>query len=132
MNAQEVTYLPEDTALLIIDPYNDFLSEGGKLWPQVREVAEEIGLLDHMRAVLSAAREQGFHVFIVPHHQTAPGDYETWDHLSPTQQHVLERQTFAAGSWGGPNGTRTSCLRRTSWSCGSTGHRVASPTRTWT
>jgi nicotinamidase-related amidase len=100
MNAQDVTYSPESTALLIIDPYNDFLSEGGKIWPQVKEVAEEIELLDHMRAVLAAAREQGFHVFIVPHHQTAPGDYETWDHLSPTQQHVVERQTFAVGSWG--------------------------------
>lgn len=94
------TYSRNDTGLLIIDPYNDFLSEGGKLWPAAKEVAEEIGLLDHMRAVLAAARGHDFHVFIVPHHQTAPGDYRTWDHLSPTQRRVLDRQTFAVGSWG--------------------------------
>jgi nicotinamidase-related amidase len=27
------TYDPKITALLCIDFYNDFLSEGGKLWP---------------------------------------------------------------------------------------------------
>lgn len=100
MHAETRTYPAAETALLIVDPYNDFLSEGGKLWPQAKEVAEGIGLLDHMRAVLAAARDEGFRVFIVPHHQTAPGDYLTWDHFSPAQQRVVERQTFAAGSWG--------------------------------
>ena len=27
-----VTYEKEITALLVIDPYNDFISEGGKVW----------------------------------------------------------------------------------------------------
>jgi hypothetical protein len=30
----------EIAALLVIDPYNDFISEGGKLWDRVRAVAE--------------------------------------------------------------------------------------------
>jgi hypothetical protein len=38
MNA--LTYHKHLTALLVIDPYNDFLSEGGKLWPRVKAVAE--------------------------------------------------------------------------------------------
>ncbi|MFI9536036.1 isochorismatase family cysteine hydrolase [Nocardia fusca] len=94
------SYPSDETALLVIDPYNDFLSEGGKLWPAAREVAEGIGLLDHMRAALAAARDHGIRVFIVPHHRTSPGDYRTWDHLSPTQRRIVERQTFAVGSWG--------------------------------
>ena len=28
----EVTYDKQLTALLMIDPYNDFISEGGKIW----------------------------------------------------------------------------------------------------
>ena len=100
MNDTASIYSKDDTALLIIDPYNDFLSEGGKLWPSAKEVAEGVGLLDHMRAVLGVARSHGFRVFIVPHHQTTPSDYRTWDHLSPTQRRVVERQTFAVGSWG--------------------------------
>ena len=30
----------EITALLIIDPYNDFISEGGKIWDRTKNVAE--------------------------------------------------------------------------------------------
>ena len=30
----------EITALLVIDPYNDFISEGGKLWERIKTVAE--------------------------------------------------------------------------------------------
>jgi ureidoacrylate peracid hydrolase len=30
-----VTYEKETTALLAIDPYNDFISEGGKIWPRL-------------------------------------------------------------------------------------------------
>jgi nicotinamidase-related amidase len=100
MDAIANVYSPDDTALLIIDPYNDFLSEGGKLWPSAKEVAEGIGLLDNMRAVLAVARDHGLRVFIVPHHQTAPNDYRTWDHLSATQRRVVDGQTFAVGSWG--------------------------------
>ncbi|MEV5957334.1 isochorismatase family cysteine hydrolase [Streptomyces sp. NPDC051987] len=96
----DARYSPQDTALLIVDPYNDFLSEGGKLWPRAKDVAERVGLLDHMRTVLATARDRGLRVFVVPHHRTAPGDYRTWEYLSPTQQRVMAGQTFAEGSWG--------------------------------
>jgi nicotinamidase-related amidase len=29
----ELKFEREITALLVIDPYNDFISEGGKFWP---------------------------------------------------------------------------------------------------
>jgi hypothetical protein len=41
---------------LVVDPYNDFVSEGGKLWPRVQAVAEHVQLLDHLRSVVSVAR----------------------------------------------------------------------------
>lgn len=90
-----------ETALLIVDPYNDFLSEGGKLWPRTKATAEAVGLLDHMREALAAARSSGVRVFFVPHHRTVTGDYTTWRFLSPLQQHTRESQVFARGSWGG-------------------------------
>jgi hypothetical protein len=30
------TYCPDRTALLIVDPYNDFMSEGGKYYEDMR------------------------------------------------------------------------------------------------
>ncbi len=37
---ERVTYDKEVTALLVIDPYNDFISEGGKFWDRLKTVAE--------------------------------------------------------------------------------------------
>ena len=54
-----VHYDARKTALLFIDPYNDFLSEGGKVWPAIQAVAEEVHLLDNLRAIQSAARAAG-------------------------------------------------------------------------
>jgi hypothetical protein len=36
----KVTYDKQFTALLVIDPYNDFISEGGKIWDRLKGVAE--------------------------------------------------------------------------------------------
>ena len=95
------TYPLERTGLLFVDPYNDFLSEGGKVWPMLKDVAAEVGLLGNLRAIVDAARKAGIQLFIVPHRRWEPGDYENWDHPNPTQRAIQKRQTFAKGSWGG-------------------------------
>jgi nicotinamidase-related amidase len=94
-------YDPEVTALLLVDPYNDFLSESGKLWPMAKAVAEEVHLLDHLRAIVTAARRANIPIFFVPHHRWEPGDYEHWKHPTPTQIASGQRQTFAKDTWGG-------------------------------
>jgi ureidoacrylate peracid hydrolase len=35
-----VPYNQQLAALLVIDPYNDFISEGGKVWDRLKTVAE--------------------------------------------------------------------------------------------
>lgn len=94
-------YDPSRTGLLLVDPYNDFLSEGGKLWPRVKEVAQQVGLIDNMKAVVAAARARGIRVFVVPHHRWEPGDYESWRHPNPNQLASAKAQLVARGSWGG-------------------------------
>lgn len=94
-------YDPERTALLFVDPYNDFLSEGGKTWPRVEEVAKSVGLHDNLRAIVAAARRSAIQIFIVPHHRAEPNDFEGWDHPTPYQLATHQRQVFAKGDWGG-------------------------------
>jgi nicotinamidase-related amidase len=94
-------YEPAHTGLLLVDPYNDFLSEGGKVWPFVEEVATEVGLLDNLRAVTAAARAAGVQVFIVPHRRWREGNYQNWNYLTADQAQGDDVQIFAAGSWGG-------------------------------
>jgi nicotinamidase-related amidase len=36
------------TALLVIDPYNDFISDGGKFWPHLKAVAEANNCVPNM------------------------------------------------------------------------------------
>jgi nicotinamidase-related amidase len=36
------------TALLVIDPYNDFISEGGKVWDRLKPVADANNCVPHM------------------------------------------------------------------------------------
>src|SRR3974390_1967162 len=55
-----ITYEKQITALLVIDPYNDFISEGGKLWNRIRGVAEANDCVPHMLQVLNAARKASF------------------------------------------------------------------------
>ncbi|SDC67958.1 Nicotinamidase-related amidase [Cupriavidus sp. YR651] len=94
-------YRADRTGLLLVDPYNDFLSEGGKVFPMIQEIAAEVGLLDNLRATVAAVRNAGIQVFYVPHRRWEPGDYDNWDHPNPTQRLVQERHTFEKGTWGG-------------------------------
>ena len=89
------------TALLLIDPYNDFISEGGKIWPRIRAVAEANNCVPNMLRVLNAAREAELRVFYAMHHRYRRGDYETWKYIAPIQKAAWSRKTFEYGTWGG-------------------------------
>jgi nicotinamidase-related amidase len=91
----------EITALLVIDPYNDFISEGGKVWDRLKTVAEENSCVSHMLQVLNAARKAELRVFYALHRRYHPGDYETWKYIAPVQEAAWSRKTFEHGTWGG-------------------------------
>jgi ureidoacrylate peracid hydrolase len=91
----------EITALLVIDPYNDFISEGGKIWDRIRAVAEANDCLPNMSKVLNAARKAGLRVFYALHRRYRPGDYETWKYIAPIQKRGWSSKAFEYGTWGG-------------------------------
>ena len=94
-------YALNRTGLLLVDPYNDLLSDEGKLWPQAKAVAEAVNLLTHLRALVEAARRAGIVVVYVPHRRWREGDYDGWRHPGPWQT-LTDRETiFAEGMWGG-------------------------------
>ena len=98
---ERVTYNKEITALLVIDPYNDFISEGGKLWNRVKAVAEANGCVPNMLNVLSTARNARLRIFYALHHRYRTGDYETWKYVAPVQRAAWEHKSFEDGTWGG-------------------------------
>ena len=96
-----MTFAPGITGLLVIDPYNDFISEGGKVWDRLKGVAEANGCIPHMKQVLDAARAADIRVFYALHRRYRPGDYETWKYVAPIQKAAWDRRTFEFGTWGG-------------------------------
>jgi len=98
----ELSYESELTGLLVVDPYNDFLSEGGKLFPLCRATLEANNVVEHMRQVLAAARDRGMQVFIAPHHRWRECDRHThWKTTPPIGAATAKGQVFADGTWGG-------------------------------
>jgi nicotinamidase-related amidase len=91
----------EITALIVIDPYNDFISEGGKFWDKLKTVAETNNCVPNMLRVLTAARRAELRVFYALHRRYRPGDYETWKYLAPVQKRTWLSKAFEYGTWGG-------------------------------
>lgn len=89
------------TALLVVDPYNDFISEGGKIWDRIKTVAEANHCVPNMLRVLRAAREAKLRIFYALHRRYRPGDYETWKYIAPIQRRAWSSKAFEYGTWGG-------------------------------
>ena len=66
---------PTDTALVITDPQNDFLSPQGVAWGVVGNSVTENGTVENIESLLKSAKEAGLKVFISPHYYF-PLDHE--------------------------------------------------------
>jgi nicotinamidase-related amidase len=58
----------KDTAIVVTDPQNDFLSPEGVTWGLVGESVEANGTVGHIEQLFRAAKERGYDVFISPHY----------------------------------------------------------------
>ena len=58
----------EDTAVVITDPQNDFLSEKGVTWELVGDSVKENKTVENIERIVKAAKVNGFEVFISPHY----------------------------------------------------------------
>jgi len=97
----EKTYVADRTALLIVDPYNDFMTEGGKLYNAIKPTADASGMFDNLRKIIPKVRSSKIKVFIVPHHRAHPHDHDGWNHMNTFIQNSLPVNAFERGSWGG-------------------------------
>ena len=59
---------PHNTALVITDPQNDFLSPEGVTWGVVGESVTENHTVDNIEALFRAAQESGLAIFVSPHY----------------------------------------------------------------
>lgn len=63
----------EKTAIVLIEPQNDFLSEGGTMYAHIKEQLAERGVIENLQNLLEGAREKRVRIFYVPFHSFEVG-----------------------------------------------------------
>ncbi len=81
-----------DTALVVIDPQNDVLSEKGVSWGLVGESVKENNTVENLARLFAAAKELGYEVFISPHY-LFPAD-QAWRFGGAVEKMMLESKEF--------------------------------------
>jgi ureidoacrylate peracid hydrolase len=107
----KATYLPKQensisfpmdkTALLVIDPVNDFLSEGGAAYELTKNTLKLQNTVENIKKAIEAARAKGISVLFGPMAYTED-DYadEQLQKRSGINRMMFETKMFLAGSWG--------------------------------
>jgi nicotinamidase-related amidase len=63
-----VSFSTSDTALVVTDPQNDFLSPNGVTWGLVGANVEENHTVAHLEQLFQAAKAAGYQTFVSPHY----------------------------------------------------------------
>lgn len=87
--------------LLVVDPVNDFLSEGGAGWEMTKNIVKMHDVVGHLKQAIEGARQRGIPVLF------APMAYTEEDYADGKLQRrcginriMFEKRMFLAGSWG--------------------------------
>jgi ureidoacrylate peracid hydrolase len=96
-----LSFPPARTALLVIDPVNDFLSEGGADWEMTKTTVHMNDVIGHLKLAIEGARSRGIAVLFGPMAYTEE-DYadEQLHRRSGVNRYMFEKRMFLAGSWG--------------------------------
>jgi nicotinamidase-related amidase len=89
-----------DTAVLLIDPYNDFLHSKGKLNPAVAESLTHTGTIEHLKELVTAARKHKIPIFYGLHQQIDAHSFHDWQFMNESLARLKSTLPFEKGSWG--------------------------------
>lgn len=88
------------TAVVLVDPYNDFLHEKGGMYGAVIETLKKTDAINHMLQLHSYAKQHGVPVFYALHRQFVEGDLDNWLYPTATNEAIKRFQSFKKGSFG--------------------------------
>ncbi|CAG8956846.1 hypothetical protein HYFRA_00012301 [Hymenoscyphus fraxineus] len=91
---------PPNTAIVLIDPYNDFLHPSGKLNHMLATSLAATNSITHLQTLVTYAHTHQIPIFYGLHQQVRPGFIAGWTHPTSTQKSQKEHSAFEEGSWG--------------------------------
>ncbi|KAF3390505.1 putative isochorismatase family protein YwoC [Penicillium rolfsii] len=83
------------TAVLLIDPLNDFLHPDGKLYPAIKASLEATNSFEHMKELVAGARAAHIPIFYGLHQITKDGTYSGWNHMNSSLIKIKENAVFS-------------------------------------
>ena len=92
--------MPQETALILIDVYNDFLHPKGKATGALAESLANSKTIEHIQQALRTARSAKIPVYYSLHQQYHDGKYTGFEHWNVMLRSVEASHSFEEGSWG--------------------------------
>ncbi|ETI21029.1 hypothetical protein G647_07372 [Cladophialophora carrionii CBS 160.54] len=92
--------MANNTAILLIDPYNDFLHPDGKITPGLQESLDKSGTIEALKILVSTAHKHKLPIFYCLHQQTDAYSYRGWHMMNWSNNTVKDKMVFEKGSWG--------------------------------
>ena len=89
-----------NTALVLIDVYNDFLHPDGKATGALAESLSESDTINHLQAALKGARAASIPIYYSLHQQYHDGKYNSFQHWNGMLESVKNSHSFEEGSFG--------------------------------
>ncbi|PNP56703.1 hypothetical protein THARTR1_03399 [Trichoderma harzianum] len=92
--------MQEKTAVLLIDPLNDFLHPDGKVYPRVKESIDATDTVNNLQKFVKVARSNKLPILYCQHKLYEEGQFEHWNHMSKSHFSIEQSKAFLAGSFG--------------------------------
>jgi nicotinamidase-related amidase len=89
-----------NTAVILVDPLNDFLHPEGKINNLVRESLEATDTVKHLKHLVKVARSAHIPIYYCLHQTYQQGNYDGWKHMTKSHARNKQLKVFEEGSWG--------------------------------
>ena len=89
-----------NTAIVLIDPYNDFVHAKGMMNAHIAADLAASNVVESIKKLLSFARLHKIPVFYTLHQNYVEGHYAGWKHLTKLNAAIKDLHVFSEG-WGG-------------------------------
>jgi nicotinamidase-related amidase len=89
-----------NTAVILVDPYNDFLHPDGKVYPRVQQSLETKHTVEHLARLVQQARIAKLPIYYALHQQCREDSMLGWKHMNSSLSAIKQNRVFEEGSWG--------------------------------
>ena len=87
-------------AIVLIDPYNDFLHPDGKMYSATKTDLKRKNTIAHLQTLVKFARSKKIPIYYGLHQQYKAGFFDGWKHMAHIHEAIKNTATFAEGSFG--------------------------------